>query len=150
MSDETQAGAYRTSEEALRAVGAEFSHWSEKLTDTSFQLSVALIAANWTVFGSVNRVLENSWAKASLSLVVLSLGISLLGAKWMSEAHRKCYEYAEGNLEQWAAEFRESIGKRVAWPYTENIEFIGRVLRECKTWLPVGSGTLFLVALVLS
>jgi hypothetical protein len=145
-----QNGAYETSADALRAVGGEFNHWSEKLTDTSFQLSIALIAANWTVFGSVARVLENSWAKGSLFLVVLGLGVSLIGAKWMSEAHRRLYERAEGNLIQWEAEFRNSIGKRVAWPYTDTIEFWGRDLRECKVWMPLGGGALFLVGLVLS
>jgi hypothetical protein len=145
-----QDGAYATSADALRAVGGEFNHWSEKLTDTSFQLSIALIAANWTVFGSVARVLENNWAKGSLFLVLLGLGVSLIGAKWMSEAHRRLYERAEGNLIQWEADFRNSIGKRVAWPFTDTIELWGRVLRECKVWMPLAGGALFLVGLVLS
>ena len=144
------SGAYATSAEALKAVGAEFGYWSEKLTDTSFQLSIALIAANWAAFGSVTRVLENGWAKASLALVILGLGVSLVGAKWMSEAHRRCYENAEGNLGQWEADFMASIGQRIAWPYTDNIELAGRILRECKMWLPIGSGVLFLVGLVSS
>lgn len=139
---------YTTPAVALGAVREEFLHWSEKLTDTSFQLSVALIAANWAVFGSVARVLENSWAKASLFLVVLSLGISLGGAKWMSEMLRHRYEYAEGDPIRWKQEHEASAGVRVAWPFTDNIELLGRVLRECKTWLPIVSGVLFLLGLI--
>jgi hypothetical protein len=138
---------YSTPAVALEAVREDFLHWSEKLTDTSFQLSVALIAANWSVFGSLARVLENSWAKASLSLVVLGLGISLGGAKWMSEMLRHRYEYAEGDPVRWKREHAASAGRRVSWPFTDDIEFLGRFLRESKTWLPIGGGVLFLIGL---
>ena len=141
---------YATPAAALEAVHGDFVYWSEKLTDTSLQLSFAVIAANWAVFGSVNRVLGNGWAKYSLFLVLLSLGISLAGSKFMSEMHRECYEYAESDLDRWKSEFDDSIGKRIAWPFTKTIERLGRVLRECKTWLPIGGGVLFLLALIFS
>jgi hypothetical protein len=135
---------------ALEAVRSDFNYWSEKLTDTSLQLSFAVIAANWAVFGSVNKVLENDWAKYSLFLVLLSLGISLAGSKWMSELHRVRYEYAESDPARWEREFTASVGRRVAWPFTDDIERLGRILRLCKTWLPLGGGVLFLAALILS
>jgi hypothetical protein len=139
---------YKTPADALEAVRADFLYWSGKLTDTSFELSLALIAANWAVFGSVTQVLENGWAKASLFFVVLSLGINLAGSKWMSEMLRHRYEYAESGPSRWAEEFKENHGKRVSWPFTDNMEFLGRLLRECKTWLPLLSGILFLIGLV--
>lgn len=141
---------YESPSEALEAVRSDFLYWSEKLTDTSLQLSFAVIAANWAVFGSVDRVLGNAWAKYSLFLVLLSLGISLAGSKLMSEMHRSRYEHAEGDPERWKKEFRDVMGKRDPWPFTHGIEFLGRVLRECKTWLPLAGGLLFLIALVLS
>lgn len=140
--------AYKTPADALEAVRADFLYWSGKLTDTSFELSLALIAANWAVFGSVTQVLENEWAKASLFFVVLSLGFNLAGSKWMSEMLRHRYEYAESSPSRWAEEFKENRGKRVSWPFTDNMEFLGRLLRECKTWLPLLSGILFLIGLV--
>ncbi len=33
------------------------------------------------------------------------------------------------------------------WPFSSMIERLGRLLRECKTWLPLTGGTTFLVAL---
>src|SRR5947209_1299855 len=50
---------YQSPGEALKAVREDYLYWTEKLTDTSLQLSYAVIAANWAVFGSVDKLLSN-------------------------------------------------------------------------------------------
>jgi hypothetical protein len=71
-------GLYKTPRDALKTIRDDFSYWTGKVTETSFALSLAVIAANWAVFGSVNKLLNNIWAELSIAVVILSLGISLI------------------------------------------------------------------------
>lgn len=50
---------YKDPAQALQTVSSEYAYWSGKLTETSSQLSYALIAANWVVFGSLNGILHS-------------------------------------------------------------------------------------------
>jgi hypothetical protein len=138
---------YGSPNKALEAVREDYLYWSGRLTDTSLQLSYAVIAANWAVFGSVDGILKSFWSKLSVALVIVGLGLSLAGAKWMSELHRKRIDYA-ANAPRWAGEFRDNTGKRSAWPFTSQIETLGRIFREAKTWLSLAAGLSFLVALL--
>lgn len=139
---------YESPSEALKAVREDYLYWTEKLTDTSLQLSYAVIAANWAVFGSVDKLLSNLWSRLSMGLVVSALLLSVFGAKWMGELHRKQVDHAESDLERWDAEFKANAGKRVPWPFTNGIERLGRVTREMKAWLPLLAGMAFLIALL--
>lgn len=144
----TTGALYQSPNEALQAVREDYLYWTAKLTDTSLQLSYAVIAANWAAFGSVNELLTSVWSKLSVGLVIVGLGLSLAGAKWMGELHRTRIDYAETNGSRWKAEFTETAGKRDPWPFTRVIESLGRAMREAKTWLPLIAGVLFLIALV--
>jgi hypothetical protein len=53
-------GLYATPAERLKAIVAGFDYWSGKLTDTSVQMSCAVFAANWVVFGSLSGILKNN------------------------------------------------------------------------------------------
>lgn len=139
---------YSSSSDGLRAVREDYLYWTGRLTETSFQLSLALIAANWAVFGSVQQILGSFWAKLSLLLVVVSLGLSVVGAKWMSELHRERVDYAAENLERWEKECSAALGRRDPWPFTSKIEQVGRWMRELRLWLTVLAGVAFLVALL--
>jgi hypothetical protein len=143
-------GLYASPREALSAVQGDYLYWTGKLTDSSFQLSLAVIAANWAVFGSVRGILANAWARSSLFLVLLSLAAGVLGAKWMSELHRKRVEYAEQDLDRWDREHAAALARRDPWPFTRMIELLGRWTRELKTWLPLAAGIAFIVALLTS
>lgn len=136
--------------EAAKAVHEDYLYWTGKLTDTSFQLSVAVIAANWAVFGSTQHLLANTWSKLSISVVILSVGTSLLGAKIMSELHRKRLEYAESDPARWKEEFDAAHGRSDPWPYTRVIEALAFLFRWCKTWLPLAGGALFLAGVAAS
>lgn len=146
----SRALLYADPPEAAKAVHKDYLYWTGKLTDSSFELSVLIIAANWAVFGSIERVLNNCWAKSSISLVMLGLGINLAGAWYMAELHRKAFDHAEASPKRWRQEFNTYSGSSNPWPFTKDIESLGRTLRKYKTLLPLGGGILFLVGLVLS
>ena len=90
---------YETPSDALKAVHEDYHYWTGKLTESSFELSVAVIGANWAVFGSLAGILDNLCAQASISTVIVGLGINLVGAKWLGEMHRERIAYAESDLE---------------------------------------------------
>jgi hypothetical protein len=82
----------------------------------------ALIGANLVVFGSVNGILQNVWAKLSLSGVIIALACSVLGAWLLSEALRKIAERAEEKPAEWEQEFKRESNKKSPWPFTKPIE----------------------------
>jgi len=138
---------YSDAPEALKAVRDDYLYWTGKLTETSVQLSYAVLGANWAVFGSVDSILTNLWSKLSVFLIVLSLGMSVLGAKAMGEMHFGRINYAEADPARWNTEFHATAGKRDPWPFTGAIESLGSNMRAAKTWLPLIAGALFFVAL---
>lgn len=139
---------FESPKDALQAVRVDFLYWTGWLTDTSFQLSCAVIAANWAVFGSADKLLTSFWSNLSVGIVFVSLGLNVLGGKWLGELHRARIEYAETNAERWRDEFQKTAGKRDPWPFTGKIENVARASREAKTWLPILAGLSFLVALL--
>jgi hypothetical protein len=139
---------YTSSSDGLKAVRDDYLYWTGRLTDTSFQLSLALIAANWAVFGSVKDLLKAPWARASILLVILSLTLNLLGAKRMGELHRRRIDYAAADSERWEKECAAALGRRDPWPITKDIELTGQVLRELRTWLPFAAGIAFAIAVL--
>lgn len=144
------ATLYATPGDGLKAVREDYLYWTGRLTDNSLQLSFGVLAANWAVFGSVQGVLNNPWAKSSVFLVVTSLTLSLLGAKWMGELHLRRANYAAENVERWKREFAASLDRRDPWPFTAGIDRLGRGMRELRTWLPLAAGALFLGGLLAS
>ena len=145
--DEPGGPLYADPGDAVKAVRDDYLYWTAKLTDSSFSLSAAVIGANWAVFGAVDRILKNPWSKWSVIVVLIGLGIGLFGAKKMSELHRERMEYAEADPVRWQKEFKETLGQINSWPFSDWIETLGRGLRECRTWLPLVGGILFLIAL---
>jgi hypothetical protein len=139
-------GAYANPEAALTAVGDWYNAWTKALSDRSVELSYAVIAANWAVFGSRDRILSSPCAKLSIGLVVAFLGLNLLLTRLIAELTRKQYAYAESDLTRWQGEFERSRGKAVPWPSTRIIDGAGRLLREARTWLPLAAGVAFVLA----
>ena len=140
---------YAQGPEALKAVRDDYLYWTGKLTETSVQLSYAVLGANWAVFGSVDGILAHFWSKVSVFLIVLSLALSVLGAKVMGEKHLERINYAEADTERWNAEFTATASKQDPWPFTPAIESLGRWMRRGKTWLPLTAGAAFLLALLI-
>jgi hypothetical protein len=146
-SEGRKAALYASSSDGLKAVKEDFLYWTGKLTDSSFELSLGLIAANWAAFGSVQKILSNIWAKSSLAIVIATLVLGLVGAKIMSELHRRRINYAGQDRSRWEKECAAALGRIDPWPFTKGIDVLGRCLREIKTWLPLLAGAFFLVAL---
>ena len=144
----TTGALYQSGNDALKAVRDDYLYWTGKLTDTSVQLSYAVVGANWAVFGTVDKILKNQWSQWSIGLVILGLLVNVAGAKWMGELHRRRIEYAEKDAERWEREFNETKGKIDPWPFSDGIESLGRLMREVRTWLPLVGGVLFLIALL--
>lgn len=139
---------YESSSAALEAVNESYLYWTGNLTDTSFQLSIALLAANWAIFGSVNGMFGNQWSVVSVALVILGLALGVIGAKIIGEAARERIEYAESNAQRWNAEFNENLSSKGPWPFTTKIEISARALREVKLWFPLAAGISLLIGLV--
>ncbi len=149
MACTSTAGALYTSpNEALKGVQESYHYWTGKLTDTSLQLSYALLASNWAVFGSVNGILNSFWSKLSIASVIVGLVINVAGAKIIGELALDRINYAEADSSRWKAEFDKNCGKRDPWPFTGRIETMACAMREARLWLPLAAGVFFLVALV--
>ena len=140
---------YATPDDALKVVREQYNYWTSRLTDSSFNLSIALIAANWAAFGSVDKILINNWAKGSITVVLLSLGINLIGCKILGEWHNERIDYAEADPTRWHKQFNETFGSSNSWPFTKNINRLSKLLRWCRTWFPLMGGCMFLIALLL-
>jgi hypothetical protein len=134
---------YSTPEAALSSVRDDYLYWTGKLTESSFALSLAVIGANWAVFGSVDKVLNNIWAELSIAAVVLSLVISLIGNGWLGRLLHQRIEYAEQDPTRWRKEFNEIAGTSKYWPSTKRIDDWARFFRLAKILLPVIGGHFF-------
>jgi hypothetical protein len=139
---------YKTPSDAMTALTEGYKTWTRRLTETSLQLSYAVLAANWTVFGSVNNILGNFYAKASVLLVVLSLASNVVVAGWMGRQHRQLIEGAQKEAGQWQQKFKDTADKKDPFPFTAAIENAAGWLRILKVWLPLLAGVAFFVALL--
>jgi hypothetical protein len=144
----TDTGVLDTPRKTYERIGAEFDHWTGKLTDTSLQMCYALIGANWVVFGSVNNILKSNWAKFSLLMVMLTLMSNVLASWWASEQHRKRLEYAEADPLRWTTEFNNAVGKRTPWPFTKTMERVGYWTRQIKGAFPIIGAILLMIGAI--
>lgn len=139
-------GLYDSPQAALKSIGEAYSYWTGKLTESSFALSLAVIGANWAVFGSFDKVLSNIWAGLSIAAVLLTLVISLIGHWYLGEQLRKRIAYAEEDAARWQKEFNENAGKSTPWPSTKTIDNWAWVFRLARMSLPMLGGALFVIA----
>jgi hypothetical protein len=79
---------------------------------------------------------------------MLTLGINVVGAWFMSESLRRRFEWAEGHDSEWSAQFNSAKGRRVAFPFTETQELIPFWLRQVKGSFPLISAVLLIIGAV--
>ena len=140
---------YESSADGYKKVRDEYEYWTGKLTDTSMQLSYAVIAANWAVFGTANQVLHNRYSKWSIALVLFSLVVNLFGSWLLGELHRSRAVGAETRSVEWKLEWkRYKEHTNPLWPFTRSIIAVATVMRQIKVWFPLAGGGLFLIALL--
>jgi len=139
---------YESPQDKAKSLHDDYLYWTGRLTESSFALSLAVIGANWAVFGSVDRVLSNPWSEASIAAVIVSLVINLFGSWKLGGKLRKRIEYAESDPGRWQKEFNEAAGKIAPWPSTANIDRWAKTLRFVRTFLPAIGGACFIFALL--
>jgi hypothetical protein len=133
-------GLYSSPAEASKKVSSEYEYWSGKLTETSLHLCYAVIGANWVVFGSINGILDNNWAKMSLLMVILALASNIVGAWVLSWLLRKRVIYSEDKKAEWIKEFNQFVGIRSTWPFTDSIDAVGLWMRRIKAVFTLAAG----------
>ena len=148
--DDKKSFLYEDEAEALKTVHERYHYWTEKLTNSSFELSLSVIATNWAIFGSVQGILTNCWAKYSMAVVLFSLMLNLIGTKFMSEWLCKQVDLAEADPKGWTNQYQKSLGTSGPWPFTKRIITLGNCLREAKTWLPIVSVVILIIGLFVS
>jgi hypothetical protein len=139
------AGVYDSAEDALKELFEAFNYWSSQVTTTSVQMCYALIGANWVVFTSVGKILQNAWAIASLTTVMLVLALNMVSSLGFAEWMRRRFDKADEDRSGWAAEFEREKGKHGVWPYSESLERASIVLRYVKVLLPLASGLMLII-----
>jgi hypothetical protein len=139
---------YASTGDALRAVRDDYHYWTSRVTDSSLQLALAVVAANWALFNSAAELRKNLWAQLSLAVVVAGVAIGLVGAKYLGDLHNRQIAHASADPDRWRREALEALRTPgAAWPYTEQIVRVGWILRELRTWSPLLAFAFFLGAL---
>jgi hypothetical protein len=148
-SDASDDTLYKSPGEALKKVSSEFEYWSGKLTETSLQMCYAVIAANWVVFGSLNGILNNPWAKWSLVMVIFALAVNIIGARLLSNLLRKRVAYGETDSVRWKQEYAQFSTTDSPWPFTGEIEDTGRWMMNIKAGFTLLAGALLIAGAIL-
>lgn len=146
----SNGGVHESPRKALEKVGSEFEYWSGKLTETSLQMCYALIGANWVVFGSVGKILQNNWAKMSLLMVMLTLACNIVASWSLTESLRKRFEWAEGHSREWDRDFENAKGVRTPFPFTGFRENMGFCVRQIKGLFPLIAAILLVIGAIIS
>lgn len=124
-----------------------YNYWTGKLTESNFQLSLAIIGANWAVFGTVQKILSSRPSTWSIILVLAGLGVNIIMIFALGELHRYRAKYAEKDPVRWEREFQNAKGKLVPWPYTPLILHLATFFRWARLLFPILAGILFVIAL---
>ena len=137
---------FKNADEVTGQLNQDFNDWCSILTTHSLQASYAIIGANWAVHGTASNILDNSFSKFSMLLIIVFLVLNIFANSWMIHLHHRRFIYAEENTNRWKVEFNQSKGKRY-WPYTKLIENLGVVHRFLKTFIPIIAALLFILSL---
>ncbi len=117
-----------------------FNHWTGLLETRSVQLAYGLIAANWVIHEN-HGILNSDWAIVSVALAVSFLVVQLVLTQEMSKQYAERIEYARDQKVAWEQEFQ---GRGTSeWPYTPEIEKLGKTIRKLRVWLPLLAGLAF-------
>ena len=138
-------GVYDSAEDALKELFESFNYWSSQVTATSVQMCYALIGANWVIFTSVGKILQNAWAIASLTTVMLALALNMVSSLGFAEWMRRRFDRADKNRSAWEVEYEREKNKHSVWPYSESVERASIVFRYAKVLLPLASGLLLII-----
>jgi hypothetical protein len=138
---------FGSASDATKELHEQFNDWSAAIPKYGQQVALALIAANWAIYGSRAAILSNPFSKWSIAVAVLYLGVNLAGVSWMTRQFSKRKLYADEDVARWKREYEASIGVETNWPYTAYIDGFGGFMRCVHTFAPLASGALLLISL---
>ena len=138
---------FSSSGDAKKELFEGFNAWSASISTHGMHTAYAIIAANWAVYGNTQAIMENLWAKYSMGIIILFLGLNLFCTWLMSLCYWERVEYADENKKRWDSEFDKGNVIPSPWPYTEFIERLGKFMRFIKVWAPIIAGSLFILGL---
>lgn len=138
---------FENASDATKELHEQFNDWSAAVPKYGLQVALALIAANWAIYGGRAVILSNPFSKWSIVVAVLYLGFNLAGVWWMTRQFDKRKIYADEDVGRWKREYADSIGVTTHWPYTPAIDNFGGFMRYIHTFAPLFSGVLLLASL---
>lgn len=142
------ATRFESASDATRELHEQFNDWSAAVSKYGQQLALALIAANWAIFGTRAAILLNPFSRWSIAVAVFYLGANLAGAAWITHQFDRRKIYADDDVGRWKRQYQASIGKRTNWPYTAAIDRFGGRMRVVHTIAPILSGILLLISII--
>jgi len=138
-----------TAADGFKALRTDYHYWTERLTSVSFQIWLALVAANWAVFGSVDHIINNVSSKFSIFVVTTGVAADVVCAWRMGELHRREIDKANADLSTWERRWKDGWNNpKERWPFTRNIERTGAGFRVAKVFLMALAWALFGFALL--
>lgn len=143
-----ERNVYESPKDGLLSIGHDYYYWSTRLTDSSWQMCLAVVAGNWAAYGSLSGVMQSFFAIWSLGLIFFSLAFALAASLAMSEMHRRLHYSAEADWDAWTAKhaaYTAGTNPHDPWPSTRPIEVFGVVARILKTTVPLISGAVLIV-----
>ncbi len=139
---------YKNAGDGIKELNEDYEGWSSMLTSYSLQISYAIIAANWAVHSSTDNLLKNGFAKGSLIIIFIFLGLNLLASAKVTKLLYQRIFFAEENSEKWSKEFEDyEKGDSKHWPFSSEIHNIPDLLRHLKVWMPIVSAGFFIFSL---
>lgn len=137
---------YATPADGMRKLADCYDYWTEKVGNLSFQISIALIGANWAVFS--NNVSDNILSIISIFLALGVLVASMVYAGKLANLHHQAFYSAQRDRRKWKDAWERSESFDSQWPFNETIVQAGRTFQNLRIWLSISSG-ISLVAAVL-
>lgn len=143
--DSKKDDRFKSAGDALKKLNAEYDYWSGTLSDYSYKISFAVIAANWAVHGSANAIISNSFSKLSMITVFVFLCLLLIVSFILIRLHSRQFRYGDEDTDRWEREFLTAKDSRY-WPYTKAIHFFGKGLQYVKLILPLAAAAFFIIS----
>lgn len=131
---------YESPAAGLKDLASAYDYWTGKITDSSLQLCLAIVAGNWAVHQNRAALLQNKFALVSLSLVLTALMVNLVGAFVMARLNRKHFYTSQANRRDWIEQWRAAERTPMEWPFTHQIGFWGYAFTIAKVAIVLIAG----------
>ena len=135
----------KTIKEYKKELTDAYNDWSTGLGKYSVQAAYAIIAANWAVHTKPNTILSNKFATWSIGICVAFITINIFMVWRITEKHYKRLLDAEEDKDGWEKEYQNRANTK--FPYTQEIEYWSKFLRQIKALAPIAAGILFVFSL---